>query len=317
MTAFKIINPINISDAMLIASDIPENDYTAYNSGTTYARGDYCISTITHTVYRSLTDANTDNDPDLEQAALLDPLIDDPSPINWQVISATNLWKLFDKKPSNLTSQSNTMECTVVLGEFIQGIAGFEIDAGIVDISIYDPNSDSIVYTKTINMQDESVVFDGYSYFFEPIARVSDFVLTDIPPYADAEITVTIDNTGGNAKCGQLVFGKIWEIGVSKIENAQFSGLDFSYVDTDEFGNLETVQRPATQVYNFETFVMNSLLNQFKTKINNLRGGIPAVWIASEVANWGTFVYGFYRDYRNIYQTKDYSIISFEIQGIV
>ena len=40
----KIIKSITITEAMLTSSDVPENDYAAYNAGTTYTEGDKCIS---------------------------------------------------------------------------------------------------------------------------------------------------------------------------------------------------------------------------------------------------------------------------------
>ncbi|MDD4390198.1 MAG: hypothetical protein PHW03_05280 [Eubacteriales bacterium] len=48
----KIIKPITITEAMLTSTDVPENDYTAYNAGTTYTKGDRCISG--HKIYESL-----------------------------------------------------------------------------------------------------------------------------------------------------------------------------------------------------------------------------------------------------------------------
>ncbi len=50
----KIIRPITITDAMLIDSNVPENDYPAYNPATTYVGGDRVIIAAQHKVYESL-----------------------------------------------------------------------------------------------------------------------------------------------------------------------------------------------------------------------------------------------------------------------
>lgn len=55
----KIIRPITITDAILTSSNVAENDYAAYNAGTTYVGGDRCIVTTTnvHKIYESLPSA--------------------------------------------------------------------------------------------------------------------------------------------------------------------------------------------------------------------------------------------------------------------
>jgi hypothetical protein len=138
----KIIIAQDVTDTTLTASSLPEDDFPEWAVGTTYARGDFVISTATHTVYRSLTDDNTGNDPDVEQAALADPLIDDPDPIRWQVISATNRFKMFDKKPSVQARADDQIEVMITPGQIVGGIAGFNMDANSVRVQV---QTDSIL----------------------------------------------------------------------------------------------------------------------------------------------------------------------------
>ena len=44
-TPLIVIRPVEITSAMLIASDVPEADYAAWNSGTSYAAGARVILT--------------------------------------------------------------------------------------------------------------------------------------------------------------------------------------------------------------------------------------------------------------------------------
>ena len=120
----KVIPPLDVTDAMLTSIDIPENDYPEWADATAYVRGDYVISTTTHTVYHCLVDHTSDpsKNPDTETAALADPLIDDPDPVHWQVIGATNRWKLFDKKPSVQATQNGGFEVTLTPGVIISGL---------------------------------------------------------------------------------------------------------------------------------------------------------------------------------------------------
>ncbi|MDX5413411.1 MAG: hypothetical protein LPK02_10235 [Rhodobacterales bacterium] len=313
----KIIIPQDVTDATLFSSSIPENDYPAWAMGTTYARGDFVISTATHTVYRSLTDANTGNDPDLEQVALADPLIDDPDPIRWQIIGATNRWRMFDKKPSVQATAADQIEVVIKPLPIVGGIAGFGIEANSVTVTGYSPGVTAEVFNRTIEMRDESLVVDWYSYYFAPITPLTEFVITDLPPYGDLEVTVTIDKPGATVRCGQIVIGGLREIGITKPENTGFTGLDFSYVQQDDFGDLTTVRRAATRLSQFEVLMANATLLGFDRLMRDLRGGVAAVWIGDGDARKAAINYGFYRDYRTVYQTSDHAILSLQIQGIV
>jgi len=312
----RAILPITVTEAKLTATNVAENDYAVWAIGTTYARGDFCISTTTHTVYRSLTDSNLGNDPDAEIAALADPLIDDPNPVNWQIISATNRWKMFDGKPSNLCTNAESITLTIEPGQFVGGVGFFEITAETVQLDIVDP-VEGIVYTKTVDMQDESVVTDWYSYYFEDIVTLNELVMLDLPPYSNAEYQITITNTGGTAKVGQIAIGPIWEIGTTLIPNLSVSGLDFSFVQNDEFGDLVTVKREATQLNTFDILIPSTDLFGFARRMKDLRGGSLAVWIGNDDSRLRTINFGFSRDWRNVYSTRDISVVSLQIQGVV
>lgn len=311
----KVIIPYGFDTMTLDSSTIAEDDHAAWSNATTYDRGDYVISTATHTIYRSLTDTNLDNDPDIETAALADPLIDDPDPINWQIISATNRYRVFDKKPSVLATASDEIEVVITSPLFVGGVAGFGVDAATVQIQVV---ADTVtVFDETIDMVDNTHVTDWYSYYFSQIVQLSEFVLTDIPPYGDATITATITRTGGDVAIGQLVIGGIREFGTTRVGNTGFSGLDFSFVEQDEFGDLTTVQRAATRLSDFDVFIRNSKLQGFDTLMKSLRGGTAAVWVGDDSKTSGAVNYGFYRDYRVVYSSAEWGAINIQVQGIV
>lgn len=55
MNTAKVINPVTITDAMLISSTVPENDYTAFSATTDYALGDKALYATTHKNYELIT----------------------------------------------------------------------------------------------------------------------------------------------------------------------------------------------------------------------------------------------------------------------
>ena len=58
MGALKVIPPVTITDSILLSSSVPETDYAAWNSGTTYSIGNRVILTSTHKIYESLQNSN-------------------------------------------------------------------------------------------------------------------------------------------------------------------------------------------------------------------------------------------------------------------
>ena len=222
---------------------------------------------------------------------------------------------LTTKRLSRRATQADKITAVIAPGVFVQGVAGFEISANSVTVTMEVAAVE--IYARTVPMQDESVVIDWFSYFTEPIAQLTEFVLTDLPAYGDAEITITVTLTGGIVSVGQFVVGPIWNVGITKIGGTGFSGIDFSFVEQDEFGDLTTVQHAATRLSTFDVLMRNSSLLAFETRMRSLRGGTAAVWIGDAGASKAAVNYGFYRGYRNAYETNDYSIISIEVQGIV
>ena len=310
----KVIIPYDFGVMDLVSSSIPETDHPEWSASATYSRGDFVISVLTHTVYRSLTDNNSGNDPDIEQAALADPLIDDPATVHWQVIGATNRWRMFDKKPSVQARADGSIEVVIHPNRFATGIGGFNLDAARVSVEVVD--NGVLEYSRTVALSDETVVGDWFSYFFTPILPLKEFALTDLPPFASADLKVTIEG-GGSIGVGQIVIGEVREIGSAGIGNTGFNGFDFSLVQQDEFGDLTTVRRAATRLSTFDVFLSSYALSSFDSLMRDLRGGTAAVWIGDDDSRKAALNYGFYRDYRVIYTTAEYSVVSMQIQGIV
>lgn len=310
-----VFEPIDVTDAVMTASNVTEDDHADWSDLTAYVAGDYAISTATHTVYRCLVD-HTDEDPDAEQVALNDPLIADPSPIHWQVISATNRWKAFDQKPSAQTTNADTITYALNPGELVTGIGFFNVDADTIQVTVTDP-SDGLVYDHTIDMIDTTVVIDWFTYFFEPFAVLNEAVLIDLPPYSMATIGVTITKTGGTAGVGEIAFGNNRELGYVELRNSGFSGLDFSYVQNDEFGNLDTVVRQATRLAEYDVVVPTLRLLSVDSILRGLRGGQPAVWIGDTDSRKAALAYGYHKSYRAIYAEGDETLLNIQVQGLV
>lgn len=305
----NIIRPTVITDAMLVSSDVAETDHAPYEAETVYDAGDTVMVTDAgiHKNYESLKNANVGNYPPGNSAG------DTPW---WLEISATNRWKVFDAKVGSQASQASSMEYVLAPG-LIDSIALLNLDATSVGIVVTDP-LEGEVYSKTFDLISTVAVTDWYSYFFEPIVRATDLVRTDIaspdlPPYSAATVAITITNTGGTAKCGEIVVGLKRGIG-QLLYNPSIGITDYSTKDPDSYGNFTVTERAYSKRLTCDLRVKNLALDETVRQLSLYRA-TPIVWIGSE--NYSSLIiYGYYRDFSMVMPGNIHSKCSLEIEGL-
>lgn len=296
----KIIRPIAITAANLVSSDVPE-DEAVYSAGTTYAKGDLVRGNTTetqHTVYESQADANTGN-------ALTDAS-------KWLLVGATNRFRMFDAIVQAQTTNPDEIEVTFTASSRVDSIALLNLSAGSVQVMVDDP-SDGIVYDEEFELVSTDGIVDWYSYFFEPIERRSDLVLTDLPPYAGTEITVTLSSPGNTVAIGELVAGLSRELGEATY-GASVGILDFSLKERDTFGNIRVVERAYSKRANF-TLYMDAGMTDDVVRILSRYRATPAVYVASETYD-STTIYGYFRDFSVEIAGPNHSVCSLELEGL-
>lgn len=79
----NIIEPVRITPAMLISSNVPEDDHPDWDAGTTYGNGDRVIRS--HRIFESVQGGNTGHNPAADDVGEW-----------WVEVSATNRWRAFD-----------------------------------------------------------------------------------------------------------------------------------------------------------------------------------------------------------------------------
>src|SRR3546814_4958996 len=88
----KVVQPVPVTDAILVASSVAETDFPAWAVGSTYGLGDRVISTATHRIYESAVSGNAGQDPAGAGAA------------SWIDIGPTHRLAMFDQAVGWLTS---------------------------------------------------------------------------------------------------------------------------------------------------------------------------------------------------------------------
>jgi hypothetical protein len=138
--------PIELTDTDLLYTDVTEDDYAVWNSGTTYAAGDRVIRTTstTHKVYESLQGSNLNKTPESE-------------PTWWIEVAATNRWRCLDQTLFQRTTVSGTMRYYWALPDPVTAVSLHDVEGGDVYVGLIETSSPG----ARINLITFSEIFDN------------------------------------------------------------------------------------------------------------------------------------------------------------
>ena len=299
----KIIRPFTVNNAALTSSNVLENDYAAYNAGTTYALGTRVIYVVgeNHWIIESLQNSNTGHTPT--------GLSTDTW---WLKVGNTNRWKMFDTSVQSQTTRTDNINVSLLVNERANAVALLNISAASVQVTMTD-TIDGIVYDQTYSLVSDSGITDWYSYFYEPIVRKSDFTVTDLPSYVNATINVVLTAIGETVACGGLITGLQRYVGATQYGLS--TGItDYSVKDQDAFGNYSILERAFRKRSDISMFVENGFIDQLQIILSSLRA-IPTVYIGTDEYT-NTIIYGFYKDFNINVTYANNSICTLELEGL-
>lgn len=252
--------------------------------------------------YEALTD-NSDR-PDL--GAIADP----PA---WLDMGVVNPLRMFDGKLDSRTTAPDALIITVNPGVIANGLALFNVSAQSVQVTMDDPVDGMVYDSGDIAMLDNSAVSNWWEFFYSPYVAKADLALTDLPPYPDAEITITISNPGDVAAIGEMVLGRIQSIG--EIQYGTNVGIiDSSTKERDVFGNFEIIERKFSKRAEFDVSMTTGSVSGVQRILAGYRAS-PVVWIG-EIDYEATIVYGFYRDFQLNFSHYSLSDATITVEGL-
>ena len=303
----QLIKPVTVTDSILTATNITEDDYAVWNSGTAYVVGDKAISTVTHRIYEALIN-NTN----------VDPTGTATDPATWLDIGATNRWKAFDQKISDPVTNLNLIEYTLndpnsnVTSVALFGLKGISANVTVTDTTV---GGDGEVYNTTVSLLDNRNIVDWYTYFFEEQVQKEQAQFLDLPPYIGSNVEVTVTSaTGDTTELGQLVLGFLSGIGLTTYGTA-ISIEDYSRKEVDAFGNFIIVQRDFAQLADFDVQFETQNARKIQRTLAGFRA-TPIVYVGSEDTSYGTTIYGFYRRFDLTLEGPSLSFGAIEVEGL-
>lgn len=296
----RVIEPIEITDSILTASNVPENDFDEWDAATSYTTGDKVILTSTHRIYEAVQATTGD-----------DPATDDGT--NWLDIGATNRFRAFDGSIEGQTQQNDTIQYEFTLPRTLSGIAVLSIVAAALKVTITDP-VEGLIKDIEMPLTDTTEVVDWFTYFFNPITQQRDVILSELPMFSGSVVTFELTGSG-LLSLGELVLGDDKGLGITTTGTA-LSIEDFSIKSKDDFGRTFILERSFANTVTFEFAIPTTGAGRVRRILSDLRAR-PAVYFTdpNQIALGGT-VYGFPRDFRINLQTPTVAFATLEIEGL-
>ena len=296
--ALTVITSLGLTDATLTATDVPETDYAAWSSGTTYASAARII--YQHKIFESLQAANLNKTPGVEV-------------LWWVEVSATNRWKCFDLSNSTKTAQATSLYYEITPGVAVNGVAALGlVNATSIRIRLTDP-AFGVVYDETISLSTIPEESSWYAWFFGTRSETAQTFVSDLPSYPNA--TLRVDLYGGaSLAISVLLFGQQKTVGIGVSKGAKIGIQDYSRKETNAFGDTVLVQRAYAKRASFQMLIANADLDNTQQTLADLRA-TPCLWIGSSKYA-ATQVFGFYSNFDIGITYADYSECSIEIEGL-
>lgn len=296
---FKVVKPLAISGTVLNSSSVPETDYAAWNSGTTYALNDRVILTSTHKIYQSAQASNTNHNPS------------DPGSTWWVEVSATNRYKMFDTSNTTATTVSGSMSVVLRPGQVITTVALLGLLGTSARIRVSDPTA-GIVYDQTFSLLAVPLITGWWYWLYGNRVAPTQVLVTGLPPYPNADIV--IDIAGTTTSCASCIIGQEIDIGLGVEYGARLGIQSYSRKTTDDFGNITVITRPFARTASFDMMLTKEETDSVYNTLSLYRDTV-CLWIGSPEYE-STVVYGFMKSFDIVIPYPLHSQCSIELEGI-
>lgn len=232
-------------------------------------------------------------------------------PIYWLDRGVGNILAMFDDLISTATTAPTSLVVVLDTG-IINSLGLFNLTGDTLVLTATNGIGGDIVYSRTIVL-DGTIISDWYQYFFEPSVQLGEIILTDIPPYTNLRLTLTI--TGQSTGIGQIAIGTFYDLGGTQY-GASVGIVDYSTVVTDNQGYTVFTPGQFSKRANVTLMLPNAQLNKVQRILADIRGK-PCAWVGVEDRTYAPlYLFGAYRDFSITIDYPTESLCSMEIIGV-
>ena len=297
----NVLVPNEITDAGLVSSTAVEpgpDDGAAWSSSESYEADDVVYIPETHQRYRAAV-SNTNKPPAT-------------SPTTWVALGPTNRWAAFDGQVNTQTVVDSPLTMVLRPG-IVTSITLMEVDASDIEVTVLDKPGGVVVYHYSARLE-ASRPSNWWDYFFMPFRPQRDLVLSDIPPFRTAEVTITLSGSG-LVRLGMLAIGESRYLGCAQMRG-RASFKDYSLVREDEFGRSTIIKRPNAKNASLVVWVERRNADAVMDTLADVLG-VPCMWIATELPGYnGLRIFGLGSGDMSYDHHEDF-FLSLNIKGLI
>lgn len=292
-----VIIPTIVTDSNLTSSNAPlignEIGAVPWTIGGTFALNAY--ATGNDKLYKSIQAANTGHA--LSDAAW------------WLDMGVLNKKAMFDTTVGTKTTATNNLT-VVFAADKIDSLALLNVSATSATVKV--TSGGVTMYDKTFSMVDTRGVVDTYTYWFSDIVKRSKLTLTDLPPFTNGVLTVTLTAVG-EVSCGVCVIGKKFFLG-DVVMGASPDLVDYSKTTIDQYGaGTYTAGNYASNI-EVMMYVKNVNLDFLYTQMIKIRA-TRCVWIGGGDRYDCLTTYGVYSQFKPVIKGFEYTDLSMQVKG--
>lgn len=252
-----------------------------------------------HDVYESQT-SNTGKPPAI-------------NPNDWLRVDSTNRWRMHDNSMGSQTSNNDSITNVYEALQIIDAAALMNISAATVQITVTDA-VEGVVFDKTVSGIAPISVSSFYAWGFEPIVRVTDMLITGLPPYINADIAVTLADTGNTVLCGNLVLGKIRDFGATDYGMSMRID-DYSVKNKNTFGIYTVLEGAYSRRLEATVYVDRGSVDAVFNLLASYRA-IPAVFVGAEEYG-SSILFGYVTTFNPVVSFFSTSLMKIEVEGLI
>lgn len=297
----RVLVPVDVTDVQLVANNVPEDDGPEWDGGTAFNIGDRVIKSALHKVYESAIDANTGTDPE------------GADPATWLEVGATNGFRSFDRRLSAPSSKAGSIQFTIQAQTLIRAVALVGASAVSATVRVKNPAGD-VLSEQVKTLADGSHLIDAIAMVtIKPKTR-DVAIFENIICQPGNQVEIIIGDGTGTAEVSEVLVGDVIQIGTA-LFGAEVGIEDFSEDITDQFGNVDIVQRAYRDVTEFPIAVNTADAGYLRRTLAQLRAKRALYYFTADGNDYGTTVYGRYEGLSTVIAGPQISDMSLKILG--
>lgn len=302
-TPVSFISPLTITASMItsstavtrLASELDWNAATNYTVGTVVFR-----PAIGRRFENQIP--GVDNSPPEDNAA------------RWYDLGATGPLSMFDSEVSTQSICAGTLTTVFRPGAFnAMHLVGLE--GSSLNITIKAAPGGAAVYSYSGSLEDSQPA-EYYEHFFSPFKPKTDFLVTDLAPYASCEVTISISSPNGVARCGMASLGDLISLGGQALSGVTVEPKSYARIVTDERGKTSIKKGKAARDMAITAWVPTEEADTVVDALTQVMG-VPCTWIGTDLQNFRslrTFGLG---NGKLTYDKVNHATLNLTVQGMI